>query len=265
MSHFKNRDLSEQELIDVASAYMNQIITINSYKSIINQYDKNQKEYAAEMSMSPVYYYHAHKAMIYTMMTMLSKMYDGHNDVVSIYSLLKQSEKHKSYLLNKDFNSAPKRRVISDFDREFFEKDIGEMGFLKTFYNPDYIGVSVYLNIDDYFKLFMWKYSQSRKFIENLRFHRNNLYAHNNINLFEGDDKRDAYFKDYFINRSAVDDLIRLATDICRFIIGSLTNISKAITPINIEDWSVTLGLVKYGSMFVNSDDFEKFIYGEYK
>ena len=80
--------MDKETLIKIAEELHHGAFDANAYYLILQQYRKNQREYAEEMKMSPAFYQTIHGALMKACFMEIAKLYDSSNGVVSIGTLL---------------------------------------------------------------------------------------------------------------------------------------------------------------------------------
>lgn len=80
--------MDKETLIKIAEELHHGAFDANADYLILQQYRKNQREYAEEMKMSPAFYQTIHGALMKACFMEIAKLYDSSNGVVSIGTLL---------------------------------------------------------------------------------------------------------------------------------------------------------------------------------
>ena len=80
--------MDKDTLIKIAEELHQGAFDANAYYLILQQYRKNQREYAEEMKLSPAFYQTIHGALMKACFMEIAKLYDSSNGVVSIGTLL---------------------------------------------------------------------------------------------------------------------------------------------------------------------------------
>ena len=80
--------MDKETLIKIAEELHHGAFDANAYYLILQQYRKNQREYAEEMKMSPAFYQTIHGALMKACFMEIAKLYDSSNGVASIGTLL---------------------------------------------------------------------------------------------------------------------------------------------------------------------------------
>lgn len=80
--------MDKDTLIRIAEELHQGAFDANAYYLILQQYRKNQLEYAEEMKLSPAFYQTIHGALMKACFMEIAKLYDSSNGVVSIGTLL---------------------------------------------------------------------------------------------------------------------------------------------------------------------------------
>ncbi len=87
--------MDKDTLIRIAEELHQGAFDANAYYLILQQYRKNQREYAEEMKMSPAFYQTIHGALMKACFMEIAKLYDSSNGVVSIGTLLAKCAKNQ--------------------------------------------------------------------------------------------------------------------------------------------------------------------------
>ena len=80
--------MDKDTLIKIAEELHQGAFDAKAYYLILQQYRKNQHEYAEEMKLSPAFYQTIHGALMKACFMEIAKLYDSSNGVVSIGTLL---------------------------------------------------------------------------------------------------------------------------------------------------------------------------------
>ena len=80
--------MDKETLIKIAEELHHGAFDANADYLILQQYRKNQREYAEEMKMSPAFYQTIHGALMKACFMEIAKLYDSSNGVVYIGTLL---------------------------------------------------------------------------------------------------------------------------------------------------------------------------------
>lgn len=88
--------MDKDTLIKIAEELHQGAFDAKAYYLILQQYRKNQHEYAEEMRISPAFYQTIHEALMKACFMEIAKLYDSSNGVVSIGTLLTKCEENQA-------------------------------------------------------------------------------------------------------------------------------------------------------------------------
>lgn len=261
--------MDKYELIDISKRFMTHIVDINSYHDIMKQYSVNSKEYPDAMSYSPAYYNTVYNSLTYSLIMSLSRVFDERNDTVHLKKLLDLARIQKTQFvrypkndddqINPDFIRHYRKTIDSPFDHEYFKED-KDYDFMTKMMDAMYPGENVpvvlELSVDEYFDYFDAYYKHLSIVRKNLKYNRNKVYAHHDYKVFTQPVEQQKLQNDHPLTFGDVNLLIDLASDICQFIIGGLTDIHPAKKYSHIKDWAGTLNLAEQGYEYINSDEY---------
>lgn len=248
------RRVKEEYLIDLSEKFLGKVINVNSCFDIIKQYNEYFTNYNEEMNVSSSFYSSMIDALTVSVIMELSNLYDTNKNSTNIEKLLRLSKANKEFFPKSRKMSGNKpeedyyithSRYVLDDEIEFFQND-GDQLFLRN----------VEMTIDKYFELFEWKYKRIEENIKCLMIWRNKFYAHNNVHKFN-DVKN--IIKEYPLTHKDIESLIAFPTEFCRFVLGMLTDVDRAIMPVNIDDWRHTLELVRIGLKYQEQEIRERY------
>ena len=86
--------MDKETLIRIAEELHQGAFDAKAYYLIMQQYRKNQRNYAEEMKVSPAFYHIVYDALMKACFMEIAKLYDSSNGVVSIGTLLAKCEEN---------------------------------------------------------------------------------------------------------------------------------------------------------------------------
>ncbi len=245
--------MNKNELIHLATNIYELALTANSYWDIVNQYQSNISNYNDAMNCSPAFYHVIYQALIEGIFINLAKIYDSHDNALTIGTLLEEMKKISVDDFNKDVLENFKRcgnhfqhRLKQD-EECFFKKEVSEQRSICNILKIDYTHTTVELTFDEIVDLYTKRRRSIKPSIENLRIQRNKIYAHNDRQT--NFDFKGIYEKNP-INKKDADMLVDLALDVSCFCIEILTGVSKARSYTNINDWEASLNMITLGKKY---------------
>lgn len=253
-----NGDLMNIEDIKIlANNFWGKAIEINSYYSILKQYSENYNKYYDEMCCSSAFYSITYQALQVAMFIELAKLYDRSKNAINIRFLLEECIQN--------IENFPKYRAIIEIDgekqtksipyyhqikqeeecyfKEYIKKEREWQELFET--NGENMPIIKDLSIYEYFDMYKKRYHALKPQIENLSVQRNKIYAHNDKELCFNIDE---ILMENPISFGDIQELIDYALDVSRFVIGCLENVCKQKQYENIDDWEMTLRLVRLGN-----------------
>ena len=87
--------MDKETLIRIAEELHQGAFDAKAYYLIMQQYRKNQHNYAEEMKVSPAFYHTVYDALMKACFMEIAKLYDSSNGVVSIGTLLAKCEENQ--------------------------------------------------------------------------------------------------------------------------------------------------------------------------
>lgn len=263
------RDVTRDNILKMAEELYQEAFDANAYFLIMKQYGENFKKYESEVRLSPSFYQTVFNALKNACFMELAKLYEKSNDVFSIGYLIKECENNLSLF--------PEYRAIEEceFDGQkytfqipyqhelrkeecFFKNQVkSQREILKLLDVPsaDISPVTVELKFPELLELYHKRFHSLSKKQENLRVQRNKIYAHNDMVELSGIDdllkKNPVYYTD-------IQELIVFALDVTKLIIACLTDVCKADSYRNIDDWENTLRLAELGVKYQAYDHEQK-------
>lgn len=87
--------MDRETLIRIAEELHQGAFDAKAYYLIMQQYRKNQRNYAEEMKVSPAFYHTVYDALMKACFMEIAKLYDSSNSVVSIGTLLAKCEENQ--------------------------------------------------------------------------------------------------------------------------------------------------------------------------
>lgn len=258
--------MDKDTLIKIAEELHQGAFDAKAYYLILQQYRKNQHEYAEEMRISPAFYQTIHEALMKACFMEIAKLYDSSNGVVSIGTLLTKCAENQD--LFPEYRETmtvehegttysyqiPYQHQLKPQEELFFKEHVEMSRHLFAIFDaPDAetIPVQVDLIFPEFLALYQKRFCALRKKRENIRMQRNKLYAHNdeqrilsNENLT---DRHPILYPD-------VQEMIDFALDCTGLILGVLTDVNHATQYSNIDDWESTLMLTRLGLKYQEYD-----------
>ena len=243
--------MDKETLIKIAEELHHGAFDANAYYLILQQYRKNQREYAEEMKMSPAFYQTIHGALMKACFMEIAKLYDSSNGVVSIGTLLAKCAE------NQDLFPEYRETMTVEHDGTAFSYQIPYQHQLKPqeerFNIPDAENapVRVDLTFPEFLALYQKRFCALSKKREDIRMQRNKLYAHN--------DKQRILSNENLTDRHPIlypdiQEMIDFALDCTGLILGVLTDVNRATQYSNIDDWEGTLMLARLGLKYQEYD-----------
>ena len=258
--------MDKETLIKIAEELHHGAFDANAYYLILQQYRKNQREYAEEMKMSPAFYQTIHGALMKACFMEIAKLYDSSNGVVSIGTLLAKCaenqdlfpEYRETMTVEHDGTAfsyqIPYQHQLKPQEERFFKAQVESDRTLFAIFNiPDAENapVRVDLTFPEFLALYQKRFCALSKKREDIRMQRNKLYAHNdeqrilsNENLT---DRHPILYPD-------IQEMIDFALDCTGLILGVLTDVNRATQYSNIDDWEGTHMLVRLGLKYQEYD-----------
>ena len=258
--------MDKDTLIRIAEELHQGAFDANAYYLILQQYRKNQREYAEEMKMSPAFYQTIHGALMKACFMEIAKLYDSSNGVVSIGTLLAKCAKNQDLFptyretmtVEHDGTAfsyqIPYQHQLKPEEERFFKDQVeSDRKLFAMFDIPDAANapVRVDLTFPEFLALYQKRFNALSKKRENIRMQRNKLYAHNDeqriLSKENPTDRHPIFYPD-------VQEMIAFALDCTGLILGVLTDVTRATQYSNIDDWEGTLMLARLGLKYQEYD-----------
>lgn len=258
--------MEKERLIKLAEDLYQEAFDANAYFLIMKQYGKLSSKYKAEMNLSPAFYQVVYGALQKACFMEIAKLYDKSKDAVSLGSLLLDCQnnialfpEYRDTVTIKDDGKeysfqVPYQHHLKPSEECFFEKEVKiQREIFKLFENPDAgeIPISIDLTFPELLKLHQKYFCSLSKKQENIRVQRNKMYAHNDEGYILGEER---IWENNPITYPDIQELIAFALNCTRLILGSLTNVSRAETYVNIDDWEGTLMFTQLGLKYKDYD-----------
>lgn len=233
--------MDKKTLIRIAEELHQGAFDAKAYYLIMQQYRKNQRNYAEEMKVSPAFYHTVYDALMKACFMEIAKLYDSSNGVVSIGTLLAKCEENQDLFLLRLELVLVWDRV--ETDRKLFTA--------FDFPDADNVPVRVDLTFPEFLDLYQKRFNGLSKKRDNIRIQRNKLYAHNDEQrIVNSENLPDRYPISY----PDVQEMIDFALDCTGLILGILTDVNRAKQYSNIDDWEGTLMLTRLGLKYQEYD-----------
>lgn len=260
--------LDKKIIINHANELYEQVLTANSYYSIIKQYGEYTNKYLREINHSPAFYSLAYLAFQNALFMELARIYDQSSGVINIKYLIDECKRNyvifPKYMCEFEYDGEiikiphihKIKREEECYYKEYVEeqKQLYKAFGLKDETSKSKIPIEIELTIEEYFDLFNKRYRGLKNKIENIRVQRNKIYAHNDKKLcFDFNDikKKNPIFYD------DIGELIEYGFEVTKFVILCLSGESRAEHYINIDDWEYTLQTVKIGMKYREVEESE--------
>ncbi|EJM4556453.1 hypothetical protein NOM40_000906 [Listeria monocytogenes] len=252
--------MEKERLIKKIDIFMNQARQANCYFLIIEQFKQNRSKYYQEMNLSSAFYSFTYNSLVVSTFMELSKIYDSHKYSENIQKLIKECRENIDYFPNSYPNekikidgevyeySFPFHHTVKEYETEFFQKEVEKERLINKQLNIKELPIQVEMTIDRYFELYEWRLEKIQPKIKNLLKQRNKVYAHNDEATMKH--SLDEIINSFPLNFKEIEELLSFALDFCRFSYAMLTDINKAIAPVNINDWENTLTLAGQGDKY---------------
>ena len=262
--------MDKEQLIKFAEELYQEAFAANAYFLIMQQYREMQKEYLAEMRLSPAFYSVIYEALQKVCFIELAKLYDRTKEAYSIGTLLNFCEEnlkffseYRDIVKNKDDGKiyvfpVSYQHSLKSTEECFFKEEVHAQRNIYRLFDissVDTAPVTVDLTFSEFLKLYKKRYVALSKKRDNMSEQRNKIYAHNDVkgifNPEEVLEKNPLFYTD-------MQELIEFALDAAGLIVGALTGVCKARNYSNIDDWEGTLMLVRLGLKYQDYDQEQK-------
>lgn len=258
--------MTKKDILRMAEELYKEAFDANAYYLIMKQYYGNSKKYNSEMRLSPAFYQVVFNALQISCFMELAKLFDKSDNVFSIGSLIKECQ--NNLCLFPEYRSieecefdgkkytfqVPYQHKLKKEEECFFKEQVkSQREILKLFDSQlsDTPPVIIDLKFSEFLGLYYKRFCALSKKQENIRVQRNKIFAHNDtVKLLGIDDfvkRNPVYYTD-------IQELIVFALDVTKLIIACLTDVYKADSYRNIDDWEGTLMLAKLGLKYQDYD-----------
>jgi len=245
------RKMSKEQLTNLANNLFEQAVEANSFWCILQQYRKNIKTHHDEMLCSVAFYNIVYRALVTSLLLLLSRMYDKNTKALTISSLLNgMSEMTEDDIEEKtreayDFCGGKFQHQLKPTEECFYEKTVREKKQILETLGYEYHGTTVDLSLQECVRLYHNRYRALRKAksINNLAAQRNRIIAHNDS---ETNFSFDEVFEAFPLSFDDVEVLLNFAIDCTQFVRGVISGVYTIPEYVNIDDWSITLNLVHH-------------------
>lgn len=262
--------LDKVQLTKLAEELYQEAFAANAYFLIMQQYREMQKEYLAEMRLSPAFYSVIYEALQKACFIELAKLYDRTKGAYSLGTMLNFCEENlkffSEYRDTVEIEDDGKKYIfpvsyqhsLKSTEECFFKEEVHvQRNIYKLFdiSSADTPPVTVDLTFSEFLKLYQKRYVALSKKRDNISEQRNKIYAHNDVkgifNLEEVLEKNPLFYTD-------MQELIEFALDATGLVVGALTGVCKARNYSNIDDWEGTLMLARLGLKYQDYDQEQK-------
>lgn len=251
--------MNKETLIQYARELHQEAFDANQYYLLMQQYWQYQKDYVAEMKLSPTFYNVVYGALLKACFMEIAKLYDQSNGAISIGSFLKQCRENTSVFpeYQNDFTvedngkvysfPIPYQHQLKPEEERFFKDQVeSQRAIFKAFDIPDSESkaVTVGLTFSDFLELYQKRFCSLSKKQDCIRERRNKIYAHNDEQRFND---MDSILRKNPITYPDIQELIDFALDCTGLILGALTGECPARQYANLDDWDNTLWFAQLG------------------
>lgn len=258
--------MEKERLIKLAEDLYQEAFDANAYFLIMKQYRELSNKYKAEMNLSPAFYQVVYGALQKACFMEIAKLYDKSKDAVSLGSLLQDCQdnmalfpEYRDTVTIKDDGKeysfqVPYQYHLKPSEECFFKKEVeSQRELFRIFENSDSgeIPVSIDLTFPEFLDLYQKRFCSLSKKQENIRVQRNKMYAHNDESVILNEEK---IWEKNPVTYPDIQELIDFALDCTRLILGTLTDVCRAETYANIDDWEGTLMLAQLGLKYRDYD-----------
>ena len=244
----KSKFLNRDEVVHLATSLYEEAFWANSYWNLLQQIHNQVGTYYEEINVSPCFYNLVHNALVKSMLMELAKLYD--TDGISLHDLLTAIKPSDNDMFNL-INDSPIKHRVSDYDAWYFKNDIDKYHEICDLLKRDRTYPIVNMGYEQYYEYLVQQLCAVKKSRNKLREQRNNALAHNG-EVYNFDFK--TLNEKFPIVKEDVDKLIKYALELTTFVIEKLTGVSKPETSIDIDDWNLTLELVREGQRAIDKE-----------
>ena len=235
----------------MAENLFNEAVNAKSYLQIIKQFRENSDNFSQEINCSPAFYNVIYNSLIESLFLNLFKLYDKDPSSLTVPKLLSKmrevgEDDLNDYVLEKYKEKGNKfsYRLNEEEELQFLE-EVERTKNLCNQVGVTYTHTTVYLTLQNVVDLYAVRYRPlKKKVVENLRNRRIKIGVHN-------DSKTNFDYKrinnEFPITDDEIESLVEFAIEFLQFCIEVLTGVRKIPEYLNINDWRITLNLVRNG------------------
>ena len=188
--------MDKEQLIKFAEELYQEAFAANAYFLIMQQYREMQKEYLAEMRLSPAFYSVIYEALQKVCFIELAKLYDRTKEAYSIGTLLnfcqenlKFFSEYRDIVKNKDDGKiyvfpVSYQHSLKSTEECFFKEEVHAQRNIYRLFDissVDTAPVTVDLTFSEFLKLYQKRYVALSKKRDNMSEQRNKIYVHNDV------------------------------------------------------------------------------------
>lgn len=248
--------LNKDEIVHIAENLFDEAVNAKSYLQIIKQFRENVNEYNNEINCSSAFYNVVYNSLVESLFLNLFKLYDRNPKSISIFSLVKEMRGIKEddldeYVL-KNYQKHENKFLhwLNVEEESYFIEEVERTRNLCICAGVTYNHTTVLLTLQDIINLYGKRYkSLKNTIIENLIQRRNKIGAHNDAKTNFDYKKINEEFP---IIDNQIDSIVEFAIEFLQFCIEILTGVHKIPEYTNINDWGMTLNLVRDGIEYRN-------------
>ncbi len=244
--------MEKDEFVHLANEFYQDALIANSYYSLLDQYEKNRKDYFPEMQMSSAFYTITHYAVVEALFMNLARIYDNDAKAISVKKMLLEC-KNNVGLLKECSKRTDFPHVVEKNENWYFEdnKEVKTQKNFQPLFSSGTVPITINLTIEEYLDFYSEKLCSLNPKTKNLRIQRNKLYAHKDASSISD---LDTTILNSPLYMNDIQVLIEYALNVGIFVLGCLTNIQKPTQYVNINDWRGSLQLVRIGEKWKYSE-----------
>lgn len=234
----------------IAENLFEEAVSAKSYLQIIEQFRENVDKYNEEMNYSPAFYNVIYNSLLESLFLKLFKLYDRDAKSLTIHSLFKEMKKIEEnelddYVLRKYIENGNKFAHPLNLEEEvYFPKEVNQVKNLCNNAGVKYTHTTVYVDLHDIVSLYAKRFRVLKKANKNLVQRRNKIGVHNDAKTSFDYKKINEEFP---LSDNEIDKLVEFAIEFLQFCVEILTGVHKVPEYLNINDWGLTLSLVREG------------------
>lgn len=243
--------MTKDEIVHIAENLFEEAVSAKSYLQIIEQFRENVDKYNEEMNYSPAFYNVIYNSLLESLFLKLFKLYDRDAKSLTIHSLFNEMKKIEEnelddYVLRKYIENGNKFAHPLNLEEEvYFPKEVNQVKNLCNNAGIQYTHTTVYITLQDIVILYAKRFRPLRKkAVENLVQRRNKIGAHYD---FETNFNYKKINEEFPLSDNEIDKLVEFAIEFLQFCVEILTGVHKVPEYLNINDWRLTLNLVRDG------------------